>query len=136
MNQLAESDKSEERFKAINEDVPTPGYETAWVSRVVGDAQQYTQPAKETTACYAVNVIKSLYWPGAVTVAKGGKFTNIYVGYGIKRGDNSFNPTEPPMVQSDPSEQAEMPEPTPLHEPAPKAAEGEGDGENQEEEEA
>jgi len=61
-----------------------------------------------------VNVIRSLRWPGAVTVAKGGKFTNIYVGYGLKRGDPSFNPVEPPMVQSDPTDQSEMPEPTPL----------------------
>ena len=61
-----------------------------------------------------MNVIRSLRWPGAVTVAKGGKFTNIYVGYGLKRGDPSFNPVEPPMVQSDPTDQSEMPEPTPL----------------------
>jgi hypothetical protein len=61
-----------------------------------------------------VNVIRSLRWPGAVTVAKGGKFTNIYVGYGLKRGDPSFNPVEPPMVLSDPTDQSEMPEPTPL----------------------
>jgi hypothetical protein len=50
-------------------------------------------------------------------VAKGGKFVGIYVGDGVKKGDTSFNPTEPPEVQSDPSEQVENPEPTPLHEP-------------------
>jgi hypothetical protein len=36
------------------------------------------------------------------------------VGYGLKRGDVCFNPTEPPEVQRDPSDQSEMPEPTPL----------------------
>ena len=53
-------------------------------------------------------------WPGATTVAKNGKYCSIYVGDGIKRGDTSFNPTEPPEVQSDPVDQIEQPEPTPL----------------------
>jgi hypothetical protein len=39
------------------------------------------------------------------------------VGDGVKRGDVSFNPTEPPEVLSDPSQLKENPEPTPLHEP-------------------
>jgi len=47
---------------------------------------------------YAVNVIKSLRWPGSVTVAKGGKFCSIYVGDGCKRGDSCFNPTKPDDV--------------------------------------
>jgi hypothetical protein len=50
-------------------------------------------------------------------VAKGGKFTSIYVGYGLKKGDSSYNPTEPPEVQKDPEDQNEMPEPTPLNAP-------------------
>lgn len=64
-----------------------------------------------------MNVLKSLRWPGALTVAKGGKFTSIYVGYGMKRGDPSYNPIEPPEVQKDPIDQVEMPEPTPLEAP-------------------
>ena len=47
-------------------------------------------------------------------MAKNGKYCSIYVGDGIKRGDTSFNPTEPPEVQSDPVDQIEQPEPTPL----------------------
>ena len=62
-------------------------------------------------------MLKSLKWPGAVTWAKGGKFVGIYVGDGLKFGDCSYNPTEPPEVQSDPQESTENPEPTPLHEP-------------------
>jgi len=53
---------------------------------------------------YAVNVIKSLRWPGSVTVAKGGKFCSIYVGDGCKRGDSCFNPTKPDDVLGDPQE--------------------------------
>lgn len=62
-------------------------------------------------------MLKSLRWPGAITVQKGGKFCSIYVGYGIKAGDASMNPTEPPEVQRDPEDQEEMPEPTPLQAP-------------------
>lgn len=80
---------------------------------------------------YAVNVIKSQRWPGAVTVSKGGKFTNVYIGYGIKRGDPIFNPTEPPEVQKDPEETPQAREPEPKA-PADKPKEEE-DGDNQDE---
>lgn len=77
-------------------------------------------------------MIKSLRWPGAVTVARCGEYCNIYVGDGVKRGGTSYNPCEPPEVQSDPAEGEEEPEPTPLHEPPPVVAEdpaaGDGDG--------
>lgn len=101
--------------------------ETAWISKIAGDSQQYTKG--EATISYAVNVLKSIRWPGALTVCKGGKFTNVYIGYGIKRVDPSFNPTSPPQVDAEPSDPAEQPEPTPLQEPVVKAeepAEGEG----------
>ena len=77
----------------------------------MGDPQPYNQlPPKEGTTTYAVNVIKSLRWPGAVTVSQNSKFASIYVGYGLKRGDVCFNPTEPPEVQRDPVDQNEQPE--------------------------
>ena len=88
-----------------------PGLEISWLSKVVGDTQPYNQlPPKEGTTTYAVNVLRSLRWPGALTVAQNGIFSNIYVGYGLKRGDISFNPTEPPEVQKDPVDQYEQPE--------------------------
>ena len=114
---LKEKDAEAERFKGINEDVPSPGLPagletgTAWVSQIVGDPQPYAQlPPKEGTTTYSVNVLKSLRWPGAVTVAQGGKFASVYIGYGIKRGDVCFNPTEPPEIQKDPIDQLEQPE--------------------------
>lgn len=30
MDKLAEEDKVEERFKAVNEDIPVPGVDAAW----------------------------------------------------------------------------------------------------------
>ena len=74
-----------------------------------GDNQTYT--VGEGTKSYAVNVIKSMRWPGAVTVAKGGQYCNIYVGDAIKQGDAFFNPTKPPDVCSDPSEKVDQIEP-------------------------
>lgn len=88
-----------ERFRAINEMSPMPGMETCWLSKICGDTQQYNQTGgKEGTTTYSVNVLKSLRWPGAVTVQKGGKFCSVYVGYGLKSGDSSMFPTEPPEV--------------------------------------
>jgi radial spoke head protein 4/6 len=107
----------------------------SWISKVAGDTQLYNlAPPKEGTVSYAVNVIKSVRWPGALTVAKGGKFTNVYVGYGIKKDNPSYNPTEPPTVCEDPKEDAEKPEPFPLHEPVAKAEgsqNGDGDDDDQ-----
>jgi hypothetical protein len=108
---LMETDPSVDRFRGLNEDAPIAGLETAWLSKVVGDLQPYNQlPPKEGISTYAVNVIKSLRWPGAITVAQNNKFASIYVGFGLKRGDVCFNPTEPPEIQDDPSDQNEMPE--------------------------
>jgi radial spoke head protein 4A len=115
LGKVGETDAPVDRFRALNEDAPMTGLETAWLSKIVGDIQPYNQlPPKEGTVSYAVNVLKSLRWPGALTVSQSGKFANIYVGHGLKRGDVSFNPTEPPEVQKDPVDLMEQPEPTPL----------------------
>lgn len=116
--QEASGDTPAERFRALVEHTAMPGMETAWLSKVVGDQQQYNQTGgKEGTTSYSVNVIKSLRWPGATTVQKGGKFCNIYLGWGLKTGDANMFPIEPADVQRDPEDPTEMPEPTPLQEP-------------------
>lgn len=60
-----------DKYRAIQEDQPMTGMETPpWLSKLVGDTQPYNQlPPKEGQVSYAVNVIKSLRWPGALTVA-------------------------------------------------------------------
>ena len=103
MEKLAEEDKAEERFRAINEDTPL-FKEASWITKVCGDLQGYNVAGGEGTKTYAVNVIKSLRWPGAVSVAKNGKYCNIYVGDCIKKGDSMFNPTDPPEVMGDPDD--------------------------------
>mmetsp|Transcript_18055 Transcript_18055/g.30797 ORF Transcript_18055/g.30797 Transcript_18055/m.30797 type:complete len:234 (-) Transcript_18055:60-761(-) len=111
MNKLAEDDKVEERFKIIQEDLPVQGYESSWLSKICGDAQQYNKAGGEGTVSYAVNVVQSIRWPGALTVSKSGVYCSIYVGDCIKRGDNTFIPTEPPEVLNDPAEPLDQPEP-------------------------
>ena len=67
-------------------------------------------------------------------MSKDGAFCSIYVGDGMKKGDMSFNPIEPPEVKDDPSDQVENPEPTPLTAP-PEPAEPDTDGDKKGEEE-
>lgn len=131
---LEEGDKTLEQLMAINEDAPIPTLETAWLLKIVGDDQPYNpEDGEEGTQTYAANVIKSLRWPGACTVAYGSQYTNIYVGYGLKFGDVSYNPTSPPDVMSDPNEKPEQPEPTPLEAPE-EPLEPDTDEENKKEE--
>ena len=41
MAKLAETDKSDDRLRAINEHTPLAVMESAWISKIVGDSQQY-----------------------------------------------------------------------------------------------
>lgn len=130
MDKQAEEDKTEERFKAINENTKVLKSQEAWVSSVTGDLQPYNKPSGEGTVSYAINVLKSNRWPGAHTVSKNGKYFFIYVGDTVKRGADFFNPTEPPMVLEDPREPGEEPEPN-GKEPAPPKEEGEEDDDDE-----
>ena len=89
--------------------------EPAWSSKVIGDSTLYTDGGEGSEAVsYAINVIKSNRWPGALTVSKGGKFTNLYIGYGLKKGaakGPSYNTMVVDDVQADPEEEDEQPEP-------------------------
>lgn len=40
-------------------------------------------------------------------MCKGGKFTNVYIGFGMKRVDSCFNPTSPPAIDSEPVDAVE-----------------------------
>lgn len=100
---MGELDAGAERFRGIGEDEPVykeggeDGKNLSWLLRVAGDTQAYR--AGEGTKTYSTVTIKSLRWPGAVTVCKGGKFCSIYVGEGVKYGGPSYFPMEPPEVQ-------------------------------------
>lgn len=47
-------------------------------------------------------VAKSLRWPGAIAVAFGKRFTNVYSGDGIKFGsEGPYQPPLPPLLQTE-----------------------------------
>ena len=110
MAKLADEDKTEERFRTIMEDSKI-NKQPSWSSKICGDQQTYNKPGGEGTISYSVNVIKSTRWPGALTVARNGKFMNLYIGDGIRNGQLLFSPTEPPQIEKDPFEPIEEPEP-------------------------
>lgn len=137
MEKLNGEDPSCDRFRDIAQDAPIEGLETSWLLKNVGDNQPYNKTSGEGTQSYNATVIKSLRWPGAVTVVQNGTFCNFYSGNGMKKGDVCLNPTEPPEIMDDPEDQVEQPEPTPLHapeeplEPDTEKPEGEGAGEEE-----
>eukprot|EP00440_Ansanella_granifera_P045098 gb/GFBE01048874.1/.p1 GENE.gb/GFBE01048874.1/~~gb/GFBE01048874.1/.p1 ORF type:complete len:443 (+),score=139.32 gb/GFBE01048874.1/:1-1329(+) len=68
-----------------------------------------------------VTYVRSLSWPGAVCVVRGGHFANLYVGYGIAAAEPAFFPPAPPDVQEEPEDPGEVEEPhlAPAEEAAP-----------------
>jgi len=50
---------------------------------------------------HSVSVIKSNRWPGAMCVAQGPKYANIYVGYGHKFDSRGFQPFAPPTLSAE-----------------------------------
>eukprot|EP00903_Cladosiphon_okamuranus_P010188 g9647.t1 len=59
-----------------------------------------TCPAGAGQSANAMVVAKSLRWPGAIAVAFGKRFTNVYSGDGVKFGEEGpFQPPLPPMLQ-------------------------------------
>ena len=45
--------------------------------------------------------VRSLEWPGAVAVGYGGRFVNLYVGYGHKYSATPYQPQLPPVMRSE-----------------------------------
>jgi len=76
-------DLSELEFvPAGGDDEPPP---PAWNIKVYGDKGKYQFPDDQGgEKTYRVTAVRSLIWPGAVTVAQGNRFANLYVGYGLK----------------------------------------------------
>lgn len=75
-----------------------------------------------------VTAVRSLTWPGAVCVAKGGGgFANMYVGYGMKVGDPDFFPMSPPEIMDEPAT-ADVDQPEPQGEQPKQEAAAEEEG--------
>jgi hypothetical protein len=118
----------------IAEDKPAmeEGGSKDWRIKQAGDKGAYNFDGN--TKSYICTVVKSTRWPGAVTVAQGTKFANLYVGYGFKQcvheteklkeekmtskalpftSGNEDNPCAPADIMDEPKDHEEQPEPNP-----------------------
>lgn len=114
--EMQEADPAKDTLRLITAD----GLD--WLVKQAGDTALYKNPFKNLAEdappgsrlpprSYAVTYVRSLTWPGAVTVSRGGQFANLYVGYGCKSGQPDFFMRAPPDVQDEPDEADEQDEP-------------------------
>jgi radial spoke head protein 4A len=82
-------------------------------------------------------VARSLVWPGAVAVAAGSRFVNVYIGNGVVYENKPYSPPLPAPVQSEwaPSEEDGdalllVEQPDVREDPTPPVPEGEGEEED------
>ena len=61
-------DPFDERLKPINTDAAFQGCQTSWTMNTLGDQTIYKDETGKGMVSYAVHVIKSLVWPGAMTL--------------------------------------------------------------------
>lgn len=98
----------------------------AWNIKAYGD-----KGLPEGAKSHRVTAVRSLIWPGAITVAQGTRFANLYVGYGLKTLPSTVVPNKetnaalggtaayslPPVpedVMEEPEDLEEQEEPQPL----------------------
>lgn len=84
-----------------------------WSIKQAGDPTMYRSSPDPNVAPKSdvVTCVRSLSWPGAVTICKGGKFTSLYIGYGLGAAEPAFFPPAPPDVQDEPEDWGEVEEP-------------------------
>lgn len=97
----------------------------AWVFRIC--------PGGAGAAASSLVVGRSLVWPGAIAVAAGRRFLNVYVGNGVMYEDKPYSPPLPATIQQEwaPAEEEPglMEQPDVRADPTPPAPEG-GDDED------
>jgi radial spoke head protein 4A len=106
LKKMVENDPVRSRIRGIATDP-----DLQWSVKQGGDKSLYA--AGEKPKSFAVTSVRCLTWPGAVTVCKGGHFTNLYIGHGLKYGEPDFFPCAPLDIQEEPEDPGEMPEPQP-----------------------
>lgn len=94
-----------------------------WVIKQYGDDALYkstsTDPAKQEPTSNAVVCIRSLTWPGAVSVAQGPTMVQLYTGYGMAAKEPDFFPHALPDIQDEPEDPGEQVEPQGTNEAPP-----------------
>lgn len=128
LRRIEAKDPYEARLKPIVKDESVEPGIPAWNLRSYGDKER--QPTLNgKTAHSGIVVVKSNRWPGSITLWKGNKWHQIYVGSGHKYERRSYFPVSPPHVPEDPEDLEEFPEPNPSEAPEQPQAEGEGNNE-------
>ncbi|KAL4493537.1 hypothetical protein ABPG72_007545 [Tetrahymena utriculariae] len=125
LQEIANSDENQsERLKEItDEKTPYPGDteneepNPNWYVREYGDLQQFNQ--EEGTAIYGVVVLRNKTWNGHYTVCNNQRWSNIYIGYGLKTNQIPFVPPQPDDLQAEVDDTDEFPEPN-HKDPPPK----------------
>jgi len=89
------------------------GDKLQWVFKQFGDTSLYKSTSVTSTAprSNAVTCVRSLTWPGAVTVALNSNAIQLYVGYGMGANEPDFFPSMLPDVQDEPEDPGEQTEP-------------------------
>lgn len=126
LKKIEAQDPYEQRLKAIQSDEQVENGVPAWNLRTYGDKTRQTT-LKGKTEHNGIVVVKSNRWPGSITLWKGDKWHQVYVGDGHKYESHSYFPVSPPAVPEDPEDLDEQPEPNPLEAP-PKEEPAEGEG--------
>merc|ERR1711959_721316 len=95
-----------------------------WVFKEYGDTALYKTTSADPAAkprSNAVTCVRSLTWPGAVTVAQASNMVQLYVGYGLPATEPDFFPSMLPDVQEEPEDPGEQAEPqgSPVTDEAP-----------------
>ncbi|XP_063719619.1 radial spoke head protein 4 homolog A-like [Symsagittifera roscoffensis] len=140
-----EMDEEEDEEEREEPDEPEPESGPALLTPISEDneidgASPWTLKLSSTRiGQYAMAVVKSNLWPGAVTIGFDKKFENVYIGNGIKYSVENYSPVPtPPAMSEYPTgpEVTEADDPTVEEEAALKANEAEGaEGEEAAEEE-
>ena len=127
-------DPWEPMLKSVTKDAKTRGGMPAWILRShnMKSTSQDARPGKPVQ-CYGCVVVKSLWWPGAMSLYNQGRILQLYVGDGQKLEPEgmTYYPVNPPVMIDEKDEVPVQAEPNPTEEkaaePEPVPAAGNGE---------
>lgn len=112
-------DPWEPMLKPITKDTCTRGGMPAWVVRSHNLSAESTDPRPgKPNVNYGCVVVKSLWWPGAMSLYSQGKTLQIYVGDGqkLEPEGKTYYPVQPPVMVDEKDEKPCCAEPNPTEE--------------------